>query len=213
MRRITPIFVTIILAAAVASSRVEGGQLPDQKLKIERLDDHIMRFNLGEMPIQLAQRLYPDGPNCADAKIDVWFVAGRITYTSMPEGAVRTIVDPGGLGTTMMTGNGNCSIRTRIERAEPVATVTNAQDEEADVGKVVTLDKVPNVPIRRTQTLYHNNTACTPDKLDVWFEHGVFSYINFGNKGAAKSYVNSDGMDMTVGDDGCKISVSVARGN
>lgn len=72
-------------------------------------------------PLRFSSRLFPDGNDCAVAKVDLWLQRGNVTYAVFLPGESPAQVSrsvPGGAdGTTILVGEKDCLVRIRIERA------------------------------------------------------------------------------------------------
>ena len=75
----------------------------------------------GALPMRVTSRLFPDGDDCAVAKVDIWLQRGDVTYSTFLAGKSPAQIsrsNAGGPdGTTILIGEKDCLVRIRIERA------------------------------------------------------------------------------------------------
>jgi hypothetical protein len=75
----------------------------------------------GGRPLRMTSRLFPDGDDCAVAKVDIWLQRGAMTYSIFLAGdspaQVSRTSSGGPDGTTLLIGEKDCVVRIRIERA------------------------------------------------------------------------------------------------
>lgn len=75
----------------------------------------------GGHPMRMTSRLFPDGDDCAVAKVDIWLQRGAVTYSIFLAGQRTAQLSRsfagGADGTTMLIGEKDCLVRVRIERA------------------------------------------------------------------------------------------------
>ena len=75
----------------------------------------------GALPMRVTSRLFPDGDDCAVAKVDIWLQRGDVTYSTFLAGKSPAQISRsnagGSDGTTILIGEKDCLVRIRIERA------------------------------------------------------------------------------------------------
>jgi hypothetical protein len=73
------------------------------------------------LPMRVNSRLFPDGDDCAVAKVDIWLQRGNVTYSTFLPGKSPAQISRsnagGSDGTTILIGEKDCLVRIRIERA------------------------------------------------------------------------------------------------
>jgi hypothetical protein len=74
------------------------------------------------LPMRVSSRLFPDGDDCAVAKVDIWLQRGNVTYSTFLPGKSPAQISRsnagGWYGTTILLGEKDCLVRIRIERAD-----------------------------------------------------------------------------------------------
>jgi hypothetical protein len=75
----------------------------------------------GGRPMRMGSRLFPDGDDCAVAKVDIWLERGALTHSvflaGKSPGQIHRAFAGGPDGTTLLIGEKDCMVRIRIERA------------------------------------------------------------------------------------------------
>jgi hypothetical protein len=211
-----------LIAYPPALTALAGDENKEASSSIERDPEKgtiTFKFPYGP-PLLFYRRLYPPGAEgCVTAKLDLWFDKGQITFSDYvpfsEKGKDYSFSISENDEMTLLLGSSSCRVRVRIDRGD---AEKEPHPETVRKSESVASDFPDRPPSRVYRRLYLRPTeGCVSAKLDLWLEHGRYSYSPFVPVRKEKKDFNvaipeNGEATFDIGSPNCRIRVLIDRG-